>query len=170
MSRIGQRKTQPKAVSRLSYRSLKDLLDSFRMEEAAVGRKGSDPAVRLEPNAVAYSGSVMVLEEAARVPAHLELLRPQLYLRTDYLHHGRHLVEAVEQERETGRQHETDFHHGSPTRDAAAQPLHHIYVIVRAISEVGRDAIARTWPLFVAVAAPARRSFDGRVPFRAFEP
>ncbi len=95
-------------------------------------RSGSDPVVHLEPNAVAYFGSVMVLEEAARVPAHLELLRPQLYRRTDYLHHGRHLVEAVAQERERGRQHETDFHHGIPAHDVAVQPLHHIYVIVRA--------------------------------------
>jgi len=93
---------------------------------------GSGLVVPLEPNEVVYSGSVMVLEEEEQVLVHLGQLHQQLCLRTDYLHHDRHLVEVVEQEREMGHRREIDFHHGIPTHDAAEQPLHHIYVIVRA--------------------------------------
>jgi hypothetical protein len=102
------------------------------MEEAVVGQWGSTLVVLLEPNEVAYSGSVMVLGGEEQVPAHLGRPHQQLCLRIDYLHHDRHLVEVVEQEREMGRRRETGFHHGIPAHDAVAQPLHHIYVIVRA--------------------------------------
>ena len=89
----------------------------------------------------------MVLGEEERVPGHLGRLRQQLYLRIGYLHRGQHSVEVVEQERETGRQRETGFHHGIPARVAAVQLLRHICVLLS--GTLRRSERAKKVPLHV---------------------